>query len=85
MEPLADSIPNLATSPHSSHLSRALIRELVISQDPAGYIANCNVIATASPPNYAAIKAPFLLIAGEDDKSAPLEGCRHIFENVVES
>jgi pimeloyl-ACP methyl ester carboxylesterase len=82
MEPLANTVPYAATSPHSSPLSRAFIRELLLQSAPEGYIANCNVIANAKPPDYKAVKTPLLLIAGEHDKSAPLEGCEHIFKSV---
>ena len=34
----------------------------------------------ASPPDHAAIKMPTLMVAGEEDKSAPLTGCEEIFK-----
>lgn len=40
----------------------------------------CHVISTAKVPNYAAIRAPVLLIAGSDDKTAPIEGCKAILK-----
>jgi len=82
MEPLANSIPASATGSRASSLSRAFIRELVLSQDPKGYISLCNVIANASSPEYAKIKCPTLIIAGEEDKSAPLDGCKFIQEGI---
>lgn len=41
----------------------------------------CRVIATAKKPNYVAITAPLLIIAGSDDATAPISGCEAIFEN----
>lgn len=83
MEPMANTIPEAATGSKSSPLHRAFIRELLLGQDPSGYISLCNVIATAQPPNYEAVKVPYLLIAGQDDKSAPLNGCKYIYEGVA--
>ena len=40
----------------------------------------CEALGGASPPDYAAIKMPTLMVAGEEDKSAPLAGCEEIFE-----
>ncbi|PYI24937.1 alpha/beta hydrolase [Aspergillus indologenus CBS 114.80] len=82
MEPMANTIPSGATGPRCSPLAQALIRELILGQNPQGYAALCRAIATAPAIDYAAISAPFLLIAGAEDKSAALEGCQHIFDRV---
>jgi pimeloyl-ACP methyl ester carboxylesterase len=82
MEALADTIPTAATSANASSLSRAMIRELLLAQTADGYINNCNVIATAEVPIYEEIGCPVLLIAGDEDKSASLEGCKKMFERV---
>ncbi|KAJ5574355.1 Alpha/beta hydrolase fold-1 [Penicillium hispanicum] len=82
MEPMANTIPTAAVGSRSTPLQRAFIRELILGQDPNGYAALCRAIANAQPADYAAVQAPFLLIAGEEDKSASMEGCKHIFENV---
>jgi pimeloyl-ACP methyl ester carboxylesterase len=82
MEPMADTIPSGAVGSRSTPLQKAFIRELILGQDPKGYAALCRAIASAQPADYAAITAPFLLIAGEEDKSASMEGCEHIFERV---
>ncbi|KAJ5641719.1 hypothetical protein N7490_005719 [Penicillium lividum] len=82
MEPMANSIPFAAVGSRSTPLHKAFIRELVLGQDPKGYAALCRAISAAQPADYAAVKAPFLLIAGEEDKSASMEGCEHIFKHV---
>jgi len=82
MEPLANSIPQMATGSKASPLARAFIRELLLAQDMWGYVSNCRVIAGAKPPKYGKIKVPVLIIAGEEDKSAPLEGCKKMFEQL---
>ncbi|CRG85724.1 hypothetical protein PISL3812_02746 [Talaromyces islandicus] len=85
MEPMADKIPGTATGCRSTPLQKAFIRELILGQDPAGYISLCRVVSTATAPDYAAIKAPLLVIAGDEDKSAPLDGCKHIIAHVSSS
>lgn len=82
MEPMANTIPFAAVGSRGTPLQKAFIRELILGQDPKGYAALCRAIATAQPADYAAVRAPFLLIAGAEDKSAPMEGCKHIFEHV---
>lgn len=82
MEPMADSIPFAAVGSRSTPLHKSFIRELLLGQDPKGYAALCRSLSTAQPADYAAVKAPFLLLAGEEDKSAPLAGCEHIFNHV---
>lgn len=80
MEPLANTIPIGATGSKSTPLQHAMIRTLLLSQNPEGYCSMCKVIGGASPPDYAAIKIPTLLIAGSEDKSAPLAGCEEIYK-----
>ncbi|KAJ5212305.1 uncharacterized protein N7498_003951 [Penicillium cinerascens] len=82
MEPMANTIPSAAVGSRSTPLQKAFIRELLLGQDPKGYAALCRAIATAQPADYAAVKAPFMLIAGKEDKSASMEGCKHIYDHV---
>ncbi|KAL4741300.1 Alpha/Beta hydrolase protein [Aspergillus similis] len=82
MESLANSIPYQATGSAASPLASSFIRELVLGQNPKGYAALCQAIANAPNIDYSAIQVPFLLIAGEEDKSASLEGCQYIFDRV---
>lgn len=79
---MANTIPFAAVGSRSTSLQKAFIRELLLGQDPKGYAALCRAIASAQPSDYSAVHAPFLLIAGEEDKSASMEGCRHIFDHV---
>ncbi|KAH7115193.1 Alpha/Beta hydrolase protein [Dendryphion nanum] len=82
MEAVANSVPQTATGARASPLTRSFIRELILAQDPAGYISHCRVIINAQPPDYAAIRVPVLVLAGEEDRSAPLEACRRMFEEL---
>lgn len=85
MEPLANTIPQSATNKKSTALQRALIRELLLNQDPASYASHCNVICKMREPDLASIKMPVLILAGEEDMSAPLEGCKHLHESLGSS
>jgi pimeloyl-ACP methyl ester carboxylesterase len=40
----------------------------------------CSVIAEAKQPDYGSIKVPLLILAGEDDKTAPLSFSQAIAE-----
>ncbi|KAF1945760.1 alpha/beta-hydrolase [Clathrospora elynae] len=82
MQPMADSIPQAAVGKKASPLAKAFIRELLLGQDPAGYVSNCRVIVNAKKPNYSKISIPVLILAGDEDKSAPLEGCKKMFEEI---
>ena len=82
MEAMANTVPNTALAKGASPLARAFVRELLLGQDPAGYISNCRVIINAKPPDYGKIGIPVLILAGEEDKSAPLEGCKKMFEEM---
>jgi len=82
MEAMANSIPQAAVGSKASPLAKAMIRELLIGQDARGYVSNCRVIAQAKAPEYGKIKVPILLLAGEEDRSAPLEGCRKMFNEI---
>ncbi|RHZ68119.1 alpha/beta fold hydrolase [Aspergillus thermomutatus] len=82
MEAMANVVPNSATGSQASPLAKSFIRELLLGQNPKGYAALCQAIAEAPAINYSSITVPFLLIAGDEDKSASFEGCQHIFDRV---
>lgn len=82
MQPMANTIPQAAVGKKASPLVKAFIRELLLGQDPFGYVSNCRVILNAKPPNYNKIGVPVLILAGDEDKSAPLEGCKKMFEEI---
>ncbi|PSN64653.1 alpha/beta-hydrolase [Corynespora cassiicola Philippines] len=82
MDAMANTVPYAAVGKAASPLAKAFIRELLLGQDPAGYISNCRVIVNAKPPKYGKIAVPVLILAGDEDKSAPLEGCQKMFEEM---
>lgn len=51
-------------SKQDSPLSGAMVRTLVLGTKPEGYAAACRALAGASDPDYSAIKAETLVIAG---------------------
>lgn len=85
MEAMANTIPNAAVGKQASPLVKGFIRELLLGQDPAGYCSNCRVIINAERPAYEKIAVPVLILAGEEDKSAPLEGCQKMFNEMGSS
>ncbi|KAK5110245.1 hypothetical protein LTR85_001304 [Meristemomyces frigidus] len=87
MEPLADTIPTSATGSKSTPLQRAFVRELIMGQDPSSYASHCKVIMDMQEPKggFGTITCPALIVAGEEDKSAPLEGCQFIHEHLGSS
>lgn len=82
MDPMADTIPWAAVGSAATPIQSAMIRELLMGSDPAGYVSLCRVIASSwkALPAYEKVKCPALIIAGEEDKSAPLAGCQKIQE-----
>jgi hypothetical protein len=80
MEAMAVTIPGAATGSKSTPTQQAFIRSLLLSQELAGYVSLCKVIAGATPPEYAKVTCPLLIVAGEEDKSASLSGCQTIFD-----
>ncbi|EXJ92681.1 hypothetical protein A1O3_01233 [Capronia epimyces CBS 606.96] len=82
IETMANTIPNAATGSKATATQKGFIREMIMGQTPKGYIANCRAIETAHPPEYAKVQCPVLIIAGDQDKSAPLAGCKEIFSSL---
>lgn len=82
MEPLANTVPWVATSVKSTPLQRAMIRELILGQDPKSYASHCDAIVHLKDPGFSTMTTPVLILAGDEDKSAPLEGCKYILEHL---
>jgi len=84
MEPMANTVPYSAVGSHAQPIHHAFIREVLLAQDPAGYISMCRVLANAwrSPPDYAKVRCPILIVAGGEDKSAPVAMSERIMEEL---
>lgn len=77
---MANTIPTAATGSKPGSLVAGFIRELLLGQDKYGYLSNCRLIANATRPRYEIVECPVLLLAGEEDKSAPLDSSKKMFE-----
>lgn len=75
IEGIRDSTIANNVAPSSSDLVRTIVRQMISSQDGEGYAATCGAVCAKShvDPDYAAIKCPAVLIAGDQDKISPLE------------
>lgn len=69
-------------APSSSDLVRTVVRQMISSQQPEGYAATCFAACATShmDPDYAAIKCPAVLIAGDQDKISPLSRSEELKE-----
>lgn len=56
-----------------------------MAQEPQGYASLCSVIANAQEPNYSAVTCPMLILAGEDDRTAPISASESILKRYVGS
>jgi 3-oxoadipate enol-lactonase len=79
MQPIADTLLQTAisadTRAHQPAVA-ALVRELIMRQDPAGYAAHCDALAGAEAANLERIAQPALLITGDEDGTAPPPSAR---------
>ncbi|POR34370.1 Putative alpha beta hydrolase fold family protein [Tolypocladium paradoxum] len=85
MEAMADVIPSAATGSKCSLTQQAFVRALLMSQTVEGYSASCKAIAEATTPDYGGIKCPLMVIAGADDKTAPVEIAQDVLNSHLSS
>jgi 3-oxoadipate enol-lactonase len=74
IEGIRDTTVSNNVSPNSSDLVRTIIRQMISCQSSEGYAATCEAVCakTHVDPNYAAIKCPAVLVAGDQDNISPL-------------
>jgi pimeloyl-ACP methyl ester carboxylesterase len=60
----------------------ALVRELLMRQDPEGYAQACEALAAAQPAEIARIRCPALLVTGDEDPVAPPSAVRAMAERL---
>jgi pimeloyl-ACP methyl ester carboxylesterase len=74
IEGIRDSTVSNNVAPSSSDLVRTVVRQMISSQNAEGYAATCEAVCakTHIDPDYAAIKCPTLLVAGDQDNISPL-------------
>jgi 3-oxoadipate enol-lactonase len=83
MPEIADAIVAGGTSAHTRAAQpaiAALVREMILRQDPASYAASCEALADAQPADVARITCPVLLITGAEDGTAPPAAVRRMGE-----
>lgn len=85
MEPMANTVPKAATNAKSTPVQRAMIRELILGQEPKSYASHCDVILNMKDPGFSSIKTPVVILAGDEDQSAPMAGCELIHQNLGSS
>ncbi len=74
MAGIADAIVQGGTSAETkAHRPEvaALVREIMMRQDPEGYALSCEALAAAEAADTSRISAPSLLITGDEDGTAP--------------
>lgn len=82
MSAVADAIVAVATSEATRErrpLAAAMVRELLLGQDPESYALACEALASAEEPDFAGITAPVLLLTGSEDKTSPVAVNDEIF------
>jgi pimeloyl-ACP methyl ester carboxylesterase len=76
---VADAILQAATSSDTranQPVAAALVRELLMRQDPEGYARNCEALAGAQPADVAQLRCRTLLVTGDEDPIAPPSSVR---------
>lgn len=63
-------------------LAVAMVRESLTRSDPGGYARTCEALAQAEPAAVASIRAPVLLVTGDEDAVAPPQGMRAMAERL---
>lgn len=59
-------------------VAAALVRELVLRQDPEGYARSCLALAGATDPGPVSSDLPLLLLTGDEDKVGPPEASQEL-------
>jgi pimeloyl-ACP methyl ester carboxylesterase len=88
MQAVADTLVAASTSAETRArrpATVALVRELLMRQDPDGYARTCEALAAAEPADVAKIGCSTLLVTGDEDGVAPAQSVRHLGERVAGS
>ena len=75
---MADGTASKNLAPSPSPLAHALVRAAVQLSSTAGYVANCELIRDASAPDWDAVVAPVLIIAGSEDLISSVEAAETV-------
>jgi 3-oxoadipate enol-lactonase len=85
MAGIADQILQAATSTDTRNnqpAAAALVRELLMRQDPEGYARGCEALAAAEPADIGRLACPTLLVTGDEDPIATPSGARAMVERI---
>ncbi|MEA2781468.1 MAG: 3-oxoadipate enol-lactonase [Rhodospirillaceae bacterium] len=85
MAGIADAILQAATSADTRRnqpVAAALVREMLMRQNPEGYARSCEALAAAEPADVRQIGCPTLLVTGDEDSVAPPSGARLLAERI---
>jgi pimeloyl-ACP methyl ester carboxylesterase len=85
MAPIAEAIVVAATAADTratQPVAVALVRELLMRQDPEGYARTCEALAGADAADIARLRCRALLVTGEDDAVAPPSTARAMAERI---
>lgn len=63
----------------------ALVREILMRQDPEGYARTCEALAAAEPADVSRIACPTLLVTGDEDGTAPPTAVRTLHRKIAGS
>ena len=74
-----------ASTQAANPVAAAFVRESLMRQDPVGYAAHCEALSGAEAADHQAIRAPTLLVAGEEDPVAPVAMARQLNERIAGS
>lgn len=79
MVPIAEALVASALSSQTRQtqpVAVAFVRESLMAQDPEGYARTCEALAAAQAAPAESIRCPALLVAGDEDPVAPVQGAR---------
>jgi pimeloyl-ACP methyl ester carboxylesterase len=85
MQPSADAIVTASLSAESRTnrpVAAALVREMLMRQDPEGYARTCEALVGATAADVSAVRCPTLLITGDEDPVAPPATVRAMAERI---
>jgi 3-oxoadipate enol-lactonase len=74
MVPISDAVVQSALSSYKrmhNPVLVAFVRELLMRQDPLGYAALCEALASAKPADLSKIQTPTMLVTGDEDATSP--------------
>lgn len=85
MATVADVILNAATSSDTRSqrpVVAAMVREILMRQDPEGYAQTAEALADAQPAEVSQVQCPTLLVTGDEDAIAPPSNVRMIADRI---